>query len=226
MYINDINIIAYVIVALLGAVAGQICDLLNFILPKHKKILSIENTKKYLKMSDKKIKSEFIKYFGEDKWNEVEAIENLNDIEYILSKVLVLPTIPVITEDIPEDSRLDLENQAIIISRKLILNKTEAVKCLVHEYRHLYQQVILQTAPEHPLYNKWLKNLKNMKNTVIDVNDPEEYTKYLLQPLELDAFAYTKYFFKKYLNQELICFNEEIEEVFDKYINTYIKYDL
>lgn len=186
----------------------------------------MKNTKKYLKMSDKEIKSEFIKYFGKDKWNEEEAIENLNDIEYILSEILVLPTIPVITEDIPEDSRLDLKKQAIIISRKLILNKTEAVKCLVHEYRHLYQQVILQTAPEHPLYNKWLKNLKNMKNTVVDVNDPEEYTKYLLQPLELDAFAYTKYFFKKYLNQELICFNEEIEKVFDKYINTYIKYVL
>lgn len=105
-------------------------------------------------MSDKELKSEFIKYFGEDKWNEVEDIENLNDIEYILSEVLVLPTIPVITEDIAEDSRLDLENQAIVISKKLILNKTEAVKCLVHEYRHLYQQVILQTAPEHPLYNK------------------------------------------------------------------------
>lgn len=192
----------------------------------NKEIKAMKNTKNYLKMSDKELKSEFIKYFGKDKWNELEAIENLNDIEYILSKVLVLPTILVITEDIPEDSRLDLENQAIVISRKLILNKTEAVKCLVHEYRHLYQQVILQTAPEHPLYNKWLKNLKNMKNTVVDVNDPEEYTKYLLQPLELDAFAYTKYFFKKYLNQELICFNEEIEEVFDKYINTYIKYDL
>ena len=192
----------------------------------NKEIKAMKNTKNYLKMSEKELKSEFIKYFGKDKWNELEAIENLNDIEYILSKVLVLPTILVITEDIPEDSRLDLENQAIVISRKLILNKTEAVKCLVHEYRHLYQQVILQTAPEHPLYNKWLKNLKNMKNTVVDVNDPEEYTKYLLQPLELDAFAYTKYFFKKYLNQELICFNEEIEEVFDKYINTYIKYDL
>lgn len=186
----------------------------------------MKNKKNYLKMSDNELKSEFIKYFGEDKWNEVESVENLNDIEYILSKVLVLPTIPVITEDIPEDSRLDLENQSIVISRKLILNKTEAVKCLVHEYRHLYQQVILQTAPEHPLYNKWLKNLKNMKNTIVDINDPKEYTKYLLQPLELDAFAYTKYFLKKYLNQELICFNEEIEEVFDKYINTYIKYDL
>lgn len=54
MYINDINIIAYVIVALLGAVAGQVCDLLNFILPKHKKILSIENTKKYLKSTKPK----------------------------------------------------------------------------------------------------------------------------------------------------------------------------
>lgn len=192
----------------------------------NKEIKIMKSTKNYLKMTDEELKSEFIKYFGKDKWNEVEAIESLNDIEYILSKVLVLPSIPVIAEDIPEDSRLDLENQAIVISRKLILNKTEAVKCLVHEYRHLYQQVILQTAPEHPLYNKWLKNLKNMKNTIVDVNDPEEYTSYLLQPLELDAFAYTKYFFKKYLNQELICFHEEIEEVFDKYINTYIKYDL
>lgn len=186
----------------------------------------MKSTKNYLKMTDEELKSEFIKYFGKDKWNEVEAIENLNEIENTLSMVLILPSIPVIAEDIPEDSRLDLENQIIVISRKLILNKTEAVKCLVHEYRHLYQQVILQTAPEHPLYNKWLKNLKNMKNTVVDINDPEEYTKYLLQPLELDAFAYTKYFFKKYLNQELICFHEEVEDVFDKYINTYIKYDL
>lgn len=171
----------------------------------------MKNKKHYLKMTDEEIKSELIKYFGKDKCNEVESIENLNDIEYILLEILVLPTIPVITEDIPEDSRLDFENQAIVISRKLILNKIEAVKCLVHEYRHLYQQVILQTAPEHPLYNKWHKNLKNMKNIVVDINDPEEYT---------------KCFFKKYLNQELICFNEEIEEVFDKYINTYIKYDL
>ena len=93
--------------------------------------------KHYLKMTDEELRSEFIKYFGKDKCNEVEAIESLNDIEYILSEVLVLPTIPVISEGISEDSRLDLENQAIVISRKLILNKTEVVKCLVHEYRPL-----------------------------------------------------------------------------------------
>lgn len=186
----------------------------------------MKQSKDYLKMTDEELKTEFIKYFGEDKWNEVEAIENLNDIEYILSEVLAIPTIPVITEDIPEDSRLDFKNKAIVISKKLILNKTEAVKCLVHEYRHLYQQVILQTTPEHPLYNIWLENMENIKNTVSNINDPEEYTSYILQPVELDAFAYTKYFFQKYLNQDLNCFHPEIELVFDKYIQKYLTKNL
>lgn len=48
MYINDINIIAYVIVAILGAVAGEITDILNYFLPKHKKIFSRENFRDYL----------------------------------------------------------------------------------------------------------------------------------------------------------------------------------
>mgnify|MGYP004538677119 CR=1 FL=1 len=61
-------------------------------------------------MTDEELRSEFIKYFGKDKCNEVEAIESLNEIENILSMVLILPTIPVITEDIAEDSRLDFEN--------------------------------------------------------------------------------------------------------------------
>lgn len=54
MYINDVNIIAYVIIAILGAVSGQLCDLLNFILPKHKKLLSIENIKIYFKSAKPK----------------------------------------------------------------------------------------------------------------------------------------------------------------------------
>lgn len=48
MYINDINIIAYVVVAILGAVAGEITDVLNYFLPKHKKIFSKQNFKEYL----------------------------------------------------------------------------------------------------------------------------------------------------------------------------------
>lgn len=49
MYINDVNIITYVIVAIIGAVAGQLSDLLNFLLPKHKQLLSKKNLKEYIK---------------------------------------------------------------------------------------------------------------------------------------------------------------------------------
>lgn len=49
MYINDVNIIVYVIAAILGAVAGQFSDLLNFLLPKHKQLLSVKNIKEYIK---------------------------------------------------------------------------------------------------------------------------------------------------------------------------------
>ena len=49
MYINDINIVAYIIVAVLGALAGQISDLLNYLLPKHKSLFSKENLKDYIK---------------------------------------------------------------------------------------------------------------------------------------------------------------------------------
>lgn len=48
MYINDINIIAYVIVSILGAVSGQITDMLNYFWPKHKSIFSRENFKEYM----------------------------------------------------------------------------------------------------------------------------------------------------------------------------------
>lgn len=54
MYINDVSIFVYIIAAVLGAVAGQFSDLLNFLLPKHKKILSINNIKEYFKNTSPK----------------------------------------------------------------------------------------------------------------------------------------------------------------------------
>lgn len=49
MYINDINIIVYIIVAIMGALAGQFSDFLNYLLPKHKKIFSLKNFSEYIK---------------------------------------------------------------------------------------------------------------------------------------------------------------------------------
>ena len=54
MYIYGVNIIAYVIVAIFGAISGQITDILNCLLPRHKKILSIKNLKEYMETATPK----------------------------------------------------------------------------------------------------------------------------------------------------------------------------
>lgn len=180
----------------------------------------------YIEMTDEELKQEFIKYFGEEKWEEEESLSRLIKIEETLSNTLIVPIIPVITEDIPEDSRLDIKNECIIISKRLIHNKKEATKCLVHEYRHLYQLIIVNTEPRHPLYEAWKENYKNVINSVSDASNIEEYNKYFMQPIELDAFAYTKYFFEHFLGEPLKIFNDALEEVFDKYIDKIIKNNL
>lgn len=48
MYINNVSIIACIFVAILGAICGQVTDILNYFLPKHKKIFSKKNFREYL----------------------------------------------------------------------------------------------------------------------------------------------------------------------------------
>ena len=49
MYINDINIMYYVIVGLLGLLAGQFVDWCNIRLPEYKKVFSKDFFSVYLK---------------------------------------------------------------------------------------------------------------------------------------------------------------------------------
>ena len=54
MYIDGVSIIAYVIVAILGAISGEVADILNYFLPRHKKIFSRANFKEYLETATPK----------------------------------------------------------------------------------------------------------------------------------------------------------------------------
>ena len=45
--------------------------------------------------------------------------------------------------------------------------------------------------------------------------------RYYLQPIELDAFAFTKYYFKKYLNLEINQLHPDFEKIIDLYITKY-----
>lgn len=98
----------------------------------------------------------------------------------------------------------------------------KALKCLTHEYRHFYQLVVIgDETSTHPLKQTWKESLEQYKETTsLSPEELEEF--YLTNPLELDAFAYTKYFFQKHLNQDLLCFALEIEDIFNLYIAKYI----
>ena len=54
---------------------------------------------------DKKLKSEFIKYFGEEKWNQENTLSKLWPIQLAICKDLGIEPIPVVVEEIEEDSR-------------------------------------------------------------------------------------------------------------------------
>ncbi len=54
MFINEINIIYYILVALLGIVAGQCIDWCNIRLPEYKKVISKEFFSQYLKSTKPK----------------------------------------------------------------------------------------------------------------------------------------------------------------------------
>lgn len=173
-------------------------------------------------MNDKQLKEEFIKYFGEEKWNEEESLAKLQTIEEHLSQILQVERIPVLTDDIEEDSRYMIQENYIIISNKIIHDQFQAIKALVHEYKHYHQYCIVENNIQHPLLNLWLENLQNPYQP-LDFNDSEQMTKYYLQPIELDAFAFTKYYFHKYLNQSIQQLHEDFEHIFDLYLNKYYK---
>ena len=49
MYINDLHILTYVIVGIIGLIVGQLVDWCNLRLPEYKKVLSRDFFKEYLK---------------------------------------------------------------------------------------------------------------------------------------------------------------------------------
>lgn len=51
MFINDINIFWYVGIGILGLLVGKFLDLVNYCLPEHKKIFSIDIIKDYIHIS-------------------------------------------------------------------------------------------------------------------------------------------------------------------------------
>lgn len=159
------------------------------------------------KFDKDKLKEEFIKYFGEEKWFEEEALNELFPfIEYVCNDLKVAPIPITFDENILDDSRLVLEDEElgphILLSTRITRDFITAAKGIAHELKHLHQYIVMAQCPEHPLREKWLDNLA-FPVVVSDYDDIEQISEYASQPIEVDAFAYQFYIVNKYYKLDL-----------------------
>lgn len=175
-------------------------------------------------MSEDKLKEEFIKYFGEETWNEETMLGELKEFEMFVCNYLNMELIPIVIEDMEDDSRFYVQEAYIAISKECIKDKIEASKCLAHELRHVYQMIcVAENIESEPLRIEWEKDLRNPV-VVNDPNSAEEYTNYIGMTIEIDAFAFQKFMVKEFYDITVNYPILEYDLILDLYINKTFKH--
>ena len=119
-------------------------------------------------------------------------------------------------EDFSDDSRLYIKDNYVAINKKYENDYVETVKCIAHEYRHVFQIFYVQIfSDERSL--RWRKELQSMINSS---NINASGTNYLSQEMELDAFAFTKFYLENFENIKV----ENRIDGYDQYIDIYIEH--
>lgn len=119
-------------------------------------------------------------------------------------------------EDFSDDSRLYIKDNYVAINKKYENDYVETAKCIAHEYRHVFQIFYVQIfSDERSL--RWRKELQSMINSS---NINASGTNYLSQEIELDAFAFTKFYLENFENIKV----ENRIDGYDQYIDIYIEH--
>ena len=123
---------------------------------------------------------------------------------------------------IKDDSRLVLQPKVkILVNNKYNNNYLECAKAVTHEYRHWFQLNWVSYMDDN-LSKRWSKAFKNaisLENADL-LNNIEESTTYAMQDIEIDAFAFTKYYLEKYEGLVVIHPNEQYEDIIRLYITS------
>lgn len=169
------------------------------------------------------LKTKYINYFGEEKWNQEEMLEKVFPIQIELCNYLNLEIPPVIVEDIKEESRYYIKEDYIAISNKISKSFIETVKAIVHECRHKYQYYSCYRGlnKNEKLIKEWQRDFNSIKEA--NLNDQQSINEYYTSVLELDAFAFTKWYLKEKYNYDIVHLHSDYEEIICIYIEKYLK---
>lgn len=121
--------------------------------------------------------------------------KKLIELSERISEHLGIDPVPIKFEDIePDDSRLCIKGLYISINNKYKDDYLECAKCIAHELRHVFQMFYVQVFSDERA-KRWKEELAHQINSS---NMDSDGKNYLAQELELDAFAFTKYYLKEY----------------------------
>ena len=150
--------------------------------------------------SKEQIDKGFIEAFGEERFKIQEAINKLEKTSKLLSDYLEVPELPIVCEPIKEDSRIYFKEEFIILRKDIALNYLEGLKAITHEYRHFYQyRCIVEKRYEEELLDFYVEDFTKLTQKTNPLEGTDDYYSSVI---ELDAFAFTKYFLQNVLDIE------------------------
>ena len=184
------------------------------------KELASNYSNKLKNVSNESIKEEFIASFGETKWKEEEMLSNLIPFSEKVAKHLGVDIVPIVFEDLAEvDSRIYFKEQYIAINERYSCNLEECMKCLAHEYRHLFQYYMIALfSKDDSALGALARVYKEDFDNQVGI---ENYTQYMMQVVEIDAYAFTRVYLKKYYKLDITISNESYSKIVDEFINRY-----
>lgn len=169
----------------------------------------------FKELSEEELKIEFIRYFGEDKWNQEEVLADLQQIVFdVCENWLGIEPIPVLFgEHIGTDeARLDIKEQVIWLNLKNQGDWVELLNGVLHELEHLYQ-LFYVSSMDTPKAKRWKKELDNYKGAEDPIGN-------LLQEIEIDASAFAQIVMSTDFGIEYKHKDPIIQELIDRYIKT------
>lgn len=93
--------------------------------------------------------------------------------------------------------------------------------CIAHEYRHAFQ-IYWVSFMNDKLAEVWREELQDAKNSEnIDIDNQEEYTKYKMQAIEIDAEAFAIYYLRTFENISIKRKEAWLQNLIEVYIEKY-----
>ncbi len=137
----------------------------------------------------------------------------MKDLVKRIAKHLGIDPLPVKFEKISDDSRIYFQEGYIAINENLKGSYIECAKSIAHEMRHVFQIYYAKLMNDERA-KRWLDEMKHQVNSE-NMNSIEDY---YTQELELDAFAFTKFYLENYEGIEVIHKMPMYEKVIEAYI--------